>query len=35
MFCVVLLVLFIGAPALALDNGQYSQVCCHALGGGV
>jgi hypothetical protein len=28
MFRVVLLVLFICAPALAHDNGQYSQACC-------
>jgi hypothetical protein len=35
MFRVVLLVLFICAPALARDNGQYSQACCGAPGGGV
>jgi hypothetical protein len=35
MFRVVLLVLFIFAPALAHDNGQCSQVCCDAPGGGV
>jgi hypothetical protein len=30
MFRVALLVLFIGAPALARDNGQYSQARCDA-----
>jgi hypothetical protein len=35
MFRVVLLVLFICAPALARDNGQYSQARCYAPGGGV
>jgi hypothetical protein len=35
MFRVVLLVLFICAPALARDNGQNIQACCGAPGGGV
>jgi len=35
MFCVVLLVLFICAPAPARDNGRYSQTCCYAPGEGV
>jgi hypothetical protein len=34
MFRVVLLVPFIRAPALARDDGQYSQVCCDTPGGG-
>jgi hypothetical protein len=35
MFRVVLLVLFICAPALARDNRQYSHARCYAPGGGV
>jgi hypothetical protein len=35
MFRVALLVLFICAPALARDNGQYSQARYDAPGGGV
>jgi hypothetical protein len=35
MFRVVLLVLFICAPALARENGQCSQACCDAPGGGL
>jgi hypothetical protein len=35
MFRVVLLVLFICAPALAGDDGRYSQACCYAPGEGM
>jgi hypothetical protein len=35
MFRVVPLVLFIRAPALACDNGQYAQARCYAPRGGV
>jgi|EndMetStandDraft_8_1072994.scaffolds.fasta_scaffold56391_3 hypothetical protein len=35
MFCVVLLVLFICAPAPARDDGRYSHARCDAPGGGV